>query len=159
MQEVWKALAPFPKYEVSNFGKVRVTETRKLLKGSISRGYIRYDLCVNGKRIVRLGHRLVAETFLPVIDGKDFVNHIDGNKANNVLTNLEWCTPSENMQHASKVLGMSSVNKRAVKCIESGKVFSSAYEAEKVLGIPNSCINRCCNGVRKSTNGLHFEFA
>ena len=45
-------------------------------------------------------HRLVADAFLPVVVGKDVINHIDGNKMNNSVMNLEWCTQSENVQHA-----------------------------------------------------------
>jgi len=129
-----------------------------MLNVLISKGYPRYDLSINGKRCVKAGHRLVAEAFLPRIAGKDFVNHKDGDKTNNNLANLEWCTCQENSQHAVKVLGMKPVNRRAIRCVETGIVYSSSYEAERLLGIRNALINRCCNGLRKSTHHLHFEF-
>ncbi len=128
------------------------------MRGSDSKGYVRYDLSLNGKRSVVLGHRLVAETFLPKIDGKEFINHIDGDKANNHIDNLEWCTKQENAIHAVRVLGMSPVNKRKVICIETQRIYQSAVEAELDTGIPNSCIIRCCKGTRKSAGGKHWEY-
>lgn len=70
-----------------------------------------HDLFVyeNGEQKHALVHRLVAETFLPRIDGKEDVNHLDGNKSNNRLDNLEWCTPLENVTHAS-ITGLRPMN-------------------------------------------------
>lgn len=159
MNEVWKQVSWTPKYMVSNLGNVKNAITGKQLAGSVNnKGYIRYDLCIDGKRVAKAGHRLVAEAFLPKVDGKVYVNHIDGNKTNNRIDNLEWCTCQENSQHAVKVLGMKPVNRRAIRCVETGIVYSSSYEAERLLGIHNALINRCCNGLRKSTHHLHFEF-
>lgn len=63
-------------------------------------GYIRFALCENGIVKQFYAHRLVAEQFLPKIEGKDFVNHLDGDKTNNHVSNLEWCTKKENSVHA-----------------------------------------------------------
>lgn len=73
------------------------------------KGYLRYSIYVFGRRKFFFVHRLVLKTFNPV-DGMDNlqVNHIDGNKKNNHLENLEWCTPAENIRHAYKV-GLKSV--------------------------------------------------
>ena len=158
--EGWRQVADLPQYMVSNYGHVKNTKTGKLLNGTVNRkGYIRYDLCNNGKRLVRHGHRLVAEAFLENEDGRDCVNHIDGNKLNNKVDNLEWCTHSENIKHAYSVLGVEAHNKKPVRCVETGKIYSSCYEAECKTGIPNACINRCCNKSRKTTHKLHWEFA
>lgn len=95
----------FSDYEISEFGTVYSWKSgeRKTLKQSIDiDGYKTVGLYKDGvcKRIKV--HRLVANAFLPKIDGKTCVNHKDGNKWNNSRNNLEWCTRSENSSHASK---------------------------------------------------------
>jgi hypothetical protein len=66
-------------------------------------GYQTVRLCSNGKFSYPKVHRLVASAFIPNPEGKSEVNHIDGNKSNNNVDNLEWCTKSENMKHAYKL--------------------------------------------------------
>lgn len=86
-------------YEVSNHG--RISNFRKILKTyKINSGYVAIKLQKNGERKSVLLHRLVAELFIPNPDGKPEVNHKDGNKENNCVTNLEWVTSSENKRHA-----------------------------------------------------------
>lgn len=91
-------------YEVSNIGQVRNKKRGRLLKPWVSRdGYLQVRICLTNKiNIPKLLHRIVAFTFIPNDDPehKTQVNHIDGNKRNNRVENLEWCTPSENVQHA-----------------------------------------------------------
>ena len=62
--------------------------------------YPRVNLVFDGKRVTRAIHRLLAEAFIPKDESRDFVNHINGNKQDYSLSNLEWCTRSENQQHA-----------------------------------------------------------
>lgn len=84
-------------YEVSDTGQIRNAKTGRELKQFAGKdGYLRTQIA--GKTI--LVHRLVAYLFVRSDGGKDFVNHIDGNKQNNHASNLEWCTRSENMKHA-----------------------------------------------------------
>lgn len=84
-------------YEISNEGVIRNINTGRVIKQFVGKdGYVRTQIA--GK--TRTVHRLVATAFIPLEDGKIFVNHKDGNKQNNKSTNLEWCTRSENMQHA-----------------------------------------------------------
>lgn len=84
-------------YYISNFGNVRVFTAK-------TNRELNREPTDNGKGYLKIAwkyvHRMVAETFLEKIEGKDFVNHLDGNKQNNKVDNLEWCTRSENMQHA-----------------------------------------------------------
>lgn len=105
VEEVWKPMTEFPElYKVSNLG--RVASYRKVLAQSkINSGYLRVTLKINGEAINRLVHRVVAEAFLPNLENKREVNHIDGNRLNNNLTNLEWVTSSENKKHGRDVLG------------------------------------------------------
>lgn len=101
MNEIWKEIdGSFGQYEISSFGRVRNHQTRRILhqfKGKD--GYLRTQLAGTINKSVTV-HRLVATAFIPTIDGKVFVNHKDGDKQNNCVNNLEWCTRSENMQHA-----------------------------------------------------------
>ena len=87
----------FDNYEISETGVVRNTKTGAEIKQYVGKdGYLRTQIA--GK--TRTVHRLVACAFVPATPGKDFVNHIDGNKQNNAANNLEWVTRSENMKHA-----------------------------------------------------------
>lgn len=87
----------FDKYEISEAGIVRNTKSGREVKQFLGKdGYFRIQIA--GK--TRTVHRLVALNFVPADVGKDFVNHKDGNKQNNHVSNLEWCTRSENLKHA-----------------------------------------------------------
>ena len=104
MKEIWKEIE-ISGYFISNFGRLK-GRSGKIIKAYLnSEGY--YTICLkpNGRsdksKCVRI-HRLVAQAFIPNVDNKPFINHIDGNKQNNIVTNLEWCTNHENMIHASK---------------------------------------------------------
>ena len=110
LNEIWKPIKGFePYYQISNLGQV--SNYRKILKPFISNsGYKVIDLRVNGLRTKYLIHRLVAEHFLDNPNGYRYVNHIDGNKSNNVVSNLEWCTNSENILHARRT-GLNPYNK------------------------------------------------
>lgn len=95
----WRVIPEFEKYEVSSNGQVRRIDTQYILKPFKSKwGYLMVDLSIQGKRTRKTVHRLVAETFLGVSDLP--VNHRDGSKTNNALSNLEFVTHSENSQHA-----------------------------------------------------------
>lgn len=104
LEEIWKPTYLTDKYEISNLGKVRTVKTgiiRKVHTGN--RGYNTVVLKFDKKQYNVNIHRLVMEAFKPEEKFKDsFINHIDGNKLNNSLDNLEWCTHKENMAHAKE---------------------------------------------------------
>ena len=88
-------------YEVSTTGVV--TRNGKIIKTRLCSGYPCYTESINNKRRDVSVHRKVAETYIPNPLNKPCVNHIDGNKLNNDVSNLEWVTYKENSQHASKM--------------------------------------------------------
>jgi hypothetical protein len=116
MQEIFKSLKDIvaygDRYEVSNLGRVRNVKTGKYLKGELhSKGYLRVQLYGEDRKNKRyFVHRLVGLAFIPNPDNKPQVNHKDGNKQNNEVTNLEWATVQENGQHASDT-GLLNVRK------------------------------------------------
>ena len=106
-QEQWKPIERFNgEYEVSNFGRVRSMKkyrgmTARIMPQTIQRkGYYAVTFHMNNKAYCRKVHRLVIEAFTPNPDNLPCINHIDGNKLNNHIDNLEWCTYQHNMQHA-----------------------------------------------------------
>lgn len=91
------------RYIIYEDGRVYSTISNKFLKlGKGSNGYLQCVLRIDGKSINRMIHRLVAEAYIPNPNNKPEVNHIDLNKINNNVDNLEWCTSKENKEHAIK---------------------------------------------------------
>ena len=104
-QSEWKPIEGWP-YSVSDDGHVRNDRTGHILKmHEMNRGYLDVLLCNNGISQNKTVHRLVAEAFIPNPECKPQVNHKDGNKKNNYVSNLEWVTNSENQLHCCHVLG------------------------------------------------------
>ena len=101
--ECWKTIVGFEDYEISDTGRVKSHKYNRetILKPRITHdGYVWYSLTKNGKGHTKRANRLVAEAFIPNPENKRTVNHIDGNKLNNSVDNLEWATKEEQMKHA-----------------------------------------------------------
>lgn len=98
----WRKITNWEFYEVSANGLVRRGD--KILKIFTVKGYPSVNLSNGTKRMSARIHRLVAEAFIDRIEGKNHINHIDGDKLNNTVGNLEWCTQSENELHSYRVL-------------------------------------------------------
>lgn len=113
MQEIWRDIEGFEGiYQVSNLGNVKrlagqcgtVYRKEKILSKSLTHdGYEKVRLIHREKDVTKRVHRLVAETFVPNPEGKETVNHIDGNKQNNFATNLEWMDRHEQLDHAYRL--------------------------------------------------------
>ena len=106
MQEIWKDISGFEGfYEISSYGRVRSVKSGRILSTSKCggcRGYLSVCLSKNGKRYGKLVHRLVAEAFIPEVEGLSEVNHKDEDKTNNRVENLEWCDHKYNMNYGTR---------------------------------------------------------
>lgn len=163
--EIWKTIRDFPSYEVSNKGRVRNKTTGLIIHQQKRKsGYIKVNLWKDGVGYTRDVHRLVATAFLDHKEDME-VNHIDGDKANNCLENLEWCTRKENVRHSIEtglfVPKAPEPNRTPIRILETGEEFNSVTSCAKAIG--SSVIN-ILNAVREdipdhhSVKGLHFEF-
>lgn len=166
MSEVWKDIPGYEKiYQVSNLGRVkslnyRRTKKEKLLQFAEYRNnYFFVDLSKNGVTKQIMVHRLVAQAFVPNPKNKTQVNHIDGDKHNNRVENLEWTTARENMNHSRYVLGNCAENalKKKIKCVETGQIFESAHEASRVMKIGRANICKAAR-IGKIAGGYHWKW-
>lgn len=102
MIEIFKICHQYPKYSVSNYGRVRNNNSGQILKGTKRNGYVRHKLRTyerTGKMVSV--HRLVAEEFIDNPEGYDCIDHIDRDKSNNFVNNLKWCNHSMNNRNRS----------------------------------------------------------
>lgn len=191
MKEIWKDVQGFEnQYKISNLGRIYSKDRlcidslgRKRfrkeyeLHPNINNGYYRVTLCENGRKVIKPIHRLVAEHFIDNPTNKPQVNHINGNKLDNRVNNLEWVTVQENIIHAYKhglnvhVRGekhpnykkCGALSKRSKKVVsinvETGKMkkYASIKDAEKD-GFQRSEVSRACNHKIKQTKGYKFYF-
>ena len=137
-------------YEISETGVLRNAKTKKIVNGSTEKnGYqrVRIENKELGRVVRTTIHRLVAEAFIPNPEGKPQVNHIDMNKQNNNVSNLEWVTCSENMKHAYMngvgVYELSECRNRHKKRVSNGSdIFDSISEAGCWLFSKGKCKNK-----------------
>lgn len=179
MEEIWKDIKGYEGlYQVSNLGRVKSLNYNKTGKEKILRpvstpdGYLKVNL-YSSKCCTKRIHRLVAETFIEIPELE--VNHLNGNKEDNSIENLEWCTHPENERYSWKVLGkrINSRSKRDKNNKGKGtakaviqydlndnymKRWESASEAGRVLNIRSNKISACCREKRNKTGGYKWRF-
>lgn len=119
--EIWKAIEGYPDYQVSNLGRVKSLKfNREIILKPRIKNYAYVSLSFNSLCNNFYIHRLVAIAFIPNPENKLEVNHIDGNKYNNSVSNLEWNTSKENKSHAKTIglynqKGCNSVNSKVTE--------------------------------------------
>lgn len=149
--EIFKPIEGYENlYEISNLGNLKTLKTGKITNG--------WEHCKYGHRKVRLYknniakdfylHRLVAYAFIPQIENKIYVNHIDSNPNNNCASNLEWCTQKENMTHAKMKGRMKNKNTKLVLNTKTGIYYNSINEAAASKNIKPNTLT--CQFKRKS---------
>lgn len=131
-KEQWKIIEECPIYLISNTGKVKNLKYLKTKKYYLRRGYKRIDLydAKNKRCLKRSVHRLVAENFIPNPLNKPQVNHIDGDKLNNNIENLEWATAQENTAHA---IGAGLTDSSKTQYLKGEEISSSKITEEEVI--------------------------
>ena len=171
--EIWKDVKGYEGlYMVSDLGRVKSVE--RYVKGRYSNtqrvkekiktqsvkdnGYLIVSLYKNNKSSQKYVHRLVAEAFIPNPDNLPEVNHKDGNKQNNCINNLEWCTSKENNWHRYHVLHKCWSSDKKVLCIETGVIYNSITSASQATNIDNGSISKVCHNKRKTAGGFHWRF-
>lgn len=160
MNEIWKDIPNYEGiYQISNYGNIQRLNKKgkkKLKFYEDKDGYYYVNLCKENKSTHKKIHRLVMITFKNIKDNKNMqVNHIDGNKHNNLISNLEWCSQSQNIEHAIK---NNLIKTRKVICIETKEIFQSIREAGRKTNSNFRKIAECCQGKRKKTNNLHWQY-
>lgn len=163
--EIWKDIEGYDgEYQISNYGRVRSFKNKniKILKEYLTPSNYRFvKLYKDGKQKGHLLHRLVAQAFISNPDNKPFVNHIDGNQLNCSISNLEWCSHQENVQHAYKT----GLTKGRIKTINQYNLdgnfirsWESGVKIQNNLNINRGHISQCCNGQRKTAGGYIWKF-
>ena len=164
--ELWITIDEFPNYEVSSEGRVRNKNTRLLLKPSLnSNGYPIVVLSDgHNNRKTRTVHRLVATAFYDCPNKNILVvDHIDGNKSNNHVSNLEFCTSGENNLRAyaaglkKPARPYNQSNNVSVRVVETGEIYSSINACARAIGANRRHIGDCLSGRIKSHHGFHYE--
>ena len=163
--EEWKDINGYEGlYMISNFGRIKSLYQNRILKPKVDKnGYLEIGLMKNKRRKYFRVHRLVAIHFIPNDDEeKTEVNHIDENKENNHVENLEWCTREYNMKHGTIQQRITDSTRKTcakrVRCVETGQEFESVGEACKQCGLKIANLSACLHGKRKTTGGYHWEF-
>lgn len=188
MEEVWKDIEGYEGlYQVSNLGRIksvkRIVNCKNEAKLSIkekiliqakgTRGYKFVRLSKNNKSKTIRVHKIVAKAFIPNKNNGKVINHLDCNVENNCVSNLEWCTQSENVKYSWK-LGRCEISRKAL--LENSKnrrkkinqydlngkfiqQYSSMIEASRKFNIKYQNISDCCRNIIKKSGGYIWRYA
>lgn len=181
-KEIWKDIKGYEGlYQVSNLGNIRSlykykgSNKRVLHKIISNKGYYVISLVKNKRKKQYRVHQLVANAFIINDNNYPVINHIDGNKLNNNVTNLEWCTVSHNNKEAYRI-GLSKPNRvmlgrKSEKCPNSIPInqydmngnfirrWNCSYDVIRELGLRSNHIANCCKGDRNSFAGYKWSYA
>lgn len=161
----WKKIKGFD-YLVSDKGDlISINEQIRLRPFKKRNGYIAVSMSSNSVKKQYLVHRLVAAAFLPNPENKPHVNHKDGDKSNNHVSNLEWCTPSENEYHSYRVLnkkppkhlsGASHHSARIVLNTQTGVFYETIAEAAISINMNRYKLSAMLSETSRSINRSNF---
>lgn len=185
--EIWKDIKGFEGYyQISNMGNVRSLDRfdgirnlrgQSIRPNSKRNGYLQVGLRRDSKRKWTTIHRLVATHFIDNPENRPQVNHIDGNKLNNTVDNLEWATPAQNLYHARKnnlieapkgkehvnfgICGAESKSAKKVVRYDKDSKETKVYEALILTeddGFDRTSVSKCCNKKLKTHKGYQWYF-
>ena len=168
--EIWKDIDGYEGlYQVSNLGNVKsfprngtIKQERILKQTKDGNGYLTIGLHKNNKSKKVCVHWLVANAFIENKNNFHVINHIDGNKENNRVDNLEFCTQSYNVKEAIRLGLQKPYNEKAIlqydKYMNFIKEWKSACEVQRVLNIYQTNISKCCLKLRKTAGGFIWKF-
>jgi len=169
MDTEYVTIKNYPNYEINKLGLIRNKKNNKILKPFINSCYYRVNLYLSKteKKLCQL-HRILAEVFIENPENKKEVNHIDGNKLNNSLDNLEWVTRVENALHSYKYGLQKSKkgknNDKHKKVIQFDlnnkeiKVWDCVMDIERELGLSSGGISNSCLGKSKTSYGFKWKY-
>lgn len=169
-EEIWLPIEGYTGlYEASSEGRVRslnygCTGRTQVLKPIMGKkGYMFVNLYKDGKCKKCTVHRLVAQAFLDNVENLPQVNHIDECKANNAVSNLEWCSAKENINYGTGIARRAAALSRPVQQLSKDgtlvAVWPSTMEAWRQTGVNQKNICSCCNGERHSAGGFNWRYA
>ena len=160
-KEIWKDIKGYPNYQISNYGRVWSKSRQIYIKPHKNNsGYLQITItAINGKQKRKLIHRLVAIAFIDNPNDYPCVNHKDENKENNMVTNLEWCSRSYNINYGSCREKISKGNSKPIRCIETGIIYSNGIEAAKELDTTPDMVSKVLHNKSrcKTIHGYHLE--
>jgi hypothetical protein len=187
MDEIWKDIKGYEwLYQVSNFGRVKSLERsfysgmfdmlqtypeRIMKRRFVSSGYEYVGLSKDGIVSRYKVHRLVAEAFIPNLENKPQIDHINAVRSDNRAENLRWCTQVENMNNplcgpkiaVTKIGDKNPMKKRRRMVLQidpsTGMVVATHIGTKNIAGFDSSCISRCCNGVYRAYRGYLWRYA
>ena len=159
-------------YKVSNLGRILSLNYRNTGKPDLmtpidnGTGYLKIQLWKNGKPKTCLVHRLVAQTFIPNPNNLTEVNHIDEDKTNNRVDNIEWKSPKENSNHGTRNERIAKANTNGIR---SKRVLQLSLDGELIRewdsasecgrnGFSQGNVSECCQGKRKTHKGFRFMY-
>lgn len=181
--EIWRDIKGYENYQVSSLGRVKSirrtvkskngyrTVKERILKPRKNRyGYLQLSLCKENKRKTMLVHRIVCDAFIDNPLNLPQINHRNEDKTDNRVENLEYCDASYNNNFGTRNeragIAISKAKKgvfntkhsKAVKCLETGKIYPSLSEVHRQFGFSAGHICNCCNGKRNTCCGFHWQY-
>ena len=176
--ENWRKIEGYGRYEVSDQGRIRNIETLKVLKPREDKGgYLQINLYGDMGMKTEKVHRIVALAFVPQVDGKSHIDHINGNRSDNAASNLRWCSLAENngfdlarkrkserrreYLNGHRPSGFIKPRRMVRQLTKMGtfvRDWADGFEAAECLGIASCNIFRVCNGQRHTAGGFIWKF-